>query len=69
MKEITVTGWTISRILDAVYELRAQGLVQGQDFDFAYYSGEVTADNTIERRIVFTFYTESMATWFAIKYI
>lgn len=72
MNQITVIDWNINRIMDVVHDLRAQGLVQGQDFDFAYYPGEVTTDEfhiATQRRTVFTFYTESMATWFAIKYI
>ena len=69
MTQVTVVDWNINRIVDVVHELQARGLVQGQDFDFAYYPAEVTADNTTRRRVVFTFYTESMATWFAISYV
>ena len=60
-----------SEILDIVRELRAQGLVQGTDFDFAYNKAEY--DNfgyepAVERHTVFSFHTEKYATLFALRY-
>lgn len=73
MNQVTVIDWNANRVIDVVHSLRAQGLVQGQDFDFTYYSSSEIFDDesytVTKRRTVFTFYTESMATWFAIKYI
>lgn len=52
-----------------VRELRARGLVQGVDFDFAYHQGrwdEMIGE--VPKHTVFTFYRESEATLFALKY-
>ena len=56
-------------IIDIVKELRASGLVQGKDFDFAFYRtrwdpmiGDVKGFTN------FTFYEEKLATLFALKY-
>lgn len=56
-------------VIDIVKELRASGLVQGKDFDFAFYQtrwdpmiGDVKGFTS------FTFYEEKLATWFALKY-
>jgi len=56
-------------VIDIVKELRASGLVQGKDFDFAFYRtrwdpmiGDVKGFTN------FTFYEEKLATLFALKY-
>jgi len=58
-------------VLEIVRELRAQGLVQGTDFDFAYNKAQY--DNfgyepAVERHTVFSFHTEKYATLFALRY-
>lgn len=61
-----------SDILDIVKELRSQGLVQGQDFDFAYTPprwNNFSGDAVSNRSTVFSFYTEELASWFALKYV
>jgi hypothetical protein len=74
MIDIILTDLRVDSILKIVRELKDQGLVQGQDFDFAYTPerldmnlasfGEIIS----MRKTRFTFYTESLATWFGIKY-
>jgi hypothetical protein len=56
-------------VIDIVKELRASGMVQGKDFDFAFYQtrwdpmiGDVKGFTS------FTFYEEKLATWFALKH-
>jgi len=56
-------------IIDIVKELRASGLVQGKDFDFAFYQtrwdpmiGDVKGFTR------FIFYKEKLATLFALRY-
>ena len=57
------------QIITIVRELRARGLVQGVDFDFAHHGSrwdEMIGE--IPRQTVFSFYKESEATMFALKY-
>ena len=56
-------------VIDIVKELRASGMVQGKDFDFAFYQtrwdpmiGDVKGFTS------FTFYEEKLATLFALRY-
>ena len=56
-------------VIDIVKELRASGLVQGKDFDFAFYRtrwdpmiGDVSGFTN------FIFYEEKLATLFALRY-
>ena len=59
-----------NEVLAIVQELRAQGLRQGQDFDFAFHQSRwdpIIGD--VPRLAVFEFYTEKYATLFAIKYL
>lgn len=67
---VTVDPCTAARMLEIANELRSSGLVQGQDFDFAYRPNQVI--NLFEDRTPFaefTFYTDSLATWFRLKYV
>lgn len=71
MIKIRVEDWPIDRVLNTVNRLREQGIVQGTDFDFAYYPSTYDdfGGNISQRHTVFTFYTETMATWFSITFI
>jgi len=52
--------------------MRANGLVQGVDFDFSYQNAKYNTDGweaVDPQQTVFTFYTEEHATWFALKWL
>jgi hypothetical protein len=46
--------------LDIIRDIREQGLVQGKDFDFAYYQKP--------EHTKFIFHEDKWATWFNLKY-
>ncbi len=59
----------IDEVLHVVKDLRQQGLVQGQDFDFAWHPGRwdnMTGD--VPGRVEFRFYDIKWATWFNLKW-
>lgn len=59
----------LDNVIDIVYNLRKQGLVQGVDFDFAYYQSKWDdMIGEIPTRTVFTFYDDEQAMLFALKY-
>lgn len=69
MNTITLRDADATRTLEIVRDLRVMGLVQGTDFDFAFYRKHwdpMTGD--MEGFTKFTFYTEKWASWFALKY-
>lgn len=71
MISVKIFGHGPARVLDIVQELRASGLVQGQDFDFAYHSEKYNSDGweAVQQRYAeFTFYTEQYATMFSLRY-
>lgn len=71
MIKVIVKDKDPSEILEIVRELRAQGLVQGTDFDFAYNKAEYdnfSYEPAVERHTVFSFHTEKYATLFALRY-
>ncbi len=74
MIDIQLTGTGIDTILGIVRELRQAGLVQGQDFDFAYtperldYNLASVGEVLAKRQTVFSFYDDGLASWFGIKY-
>lgn len=74
MIEVRLTDVRIDNVLTIVRELRAEGLQQGSDFDFEYHAPRVewsleAGDGVVEKRYtVFRFYTETLASWFIIKY-
>ena len=74
MIDIRLTGVRIDTILGIVRDLRQAGLVQGTDFDFAYtperldYNLASVGEVLAKRQTVFSFYNDSIASWFGIKY-
>jgi len=74
MIDIRLTGVRIDTILGIVRDLRQAGLVQGQDFDFAYtperldYNLATVGEVLAQRQTVFSFYDDGLASWFGIKY-
>jgi hypothetical protein len=70
MIEVVVDHKNPLEILDIVKELRASGLMQGKDFDFAFNQSrwdEMIGE--IPKQTVFSFYKEKYATLFALKYL
>ena len=70
MTNLTLHDRSPNEVLEMVKELRQQGLVQGEDFDFAYNQGrwdEMIGE--VPKSAIFSFYTEKYATMFALKYI
>jgi hypothetical protein len=68
-QQVIILDKSPNDIMDIVRSLRADGLVQGQDFDFAFHQSrwdEMIGE--IPKETVFTFYTEKYATLFALKY-
>jgi len=66
---VSIHNRDASDIMDIVKKLRADGWVQGQDFDFAFYRKHwdpMTGD--MEGFTKFIFYTEKYASLFALKY-
>jgi hypothetical protein len=65
-------GMLPGRAMEIVRELRSTGHVQGIDYDFEYHKPEnndwSAGEEYNERYTIFTFYKESLATWFALKY-
>lgn len=59
-----------NKAMDIVGELREKGYGQGIDYDFAYHPSinDRFTGPTKPSYVVFTFYKESLATWFTLKY-
>lgn len=60
---------SVGEVLDILHEIKAEGYVQGKDFDFAYYQSrwdEMIGE--IPTMTDFTFYTEELSLIFALKY-
>jgi len=72
MIEVKMIGMLPGVTMEIVRELRSKGHVQGTDFDFEYHKPEnndwMAGEEYNERYTIFTFYKESLATWFALKY-
>jgi hypothetical protein len=59
----------LDKIIEIVYNLRKDGLIQGVDFDFAYNQSkwdEMIGE--IPTQTIFTFYNDEQAMLFALKY-
>ena len=59
----------VARTLDIVSELKQKGWVQGKDFDFAYHQSkwdEMIGE--IPKQTVFTFYNDSNASYFMLRW-
>lgn len=72
MKQVIVPDWRAGEVMDVVKELRSKGHVQGVDFDFEYHKPKhdyISGHLEYNRHTVFTFYTESLATWFSLVYL
>lgn len=59
------------RTMEIGYELRSMGWKQGIDFDYAYHKAEYdnfSYDAINRRRAVFTFYNDSNASYFMLRF-
>jgi hypothetical protein len=66
---VTVRDRNPFDIMEIVRNLRADGLVQSQDFDFAFHQSRWDGMiGEIPSITVFTFYNEKYASLFALKY-
>ena len=66
---VTIRNCDANEILYIVFRLRADGLMQGKDYDFAYHQSrwdEMIGE--IPRSAIFTFYEEKYASLFSLKY-
>lgn len=70
MTKIVLLHLKAAQIVDIVNEMRLVGYQTGQDFNFAYSPGGYNWQNleTTPAQTEFTFYNQSAATWFALKY-
>lgn len=73
MMTITLTcNVSAGKVIDIVSEVRAQGLVQGEDFDFAYHQSQhdpINGHLIRKPHAVFTFYNSGeYALIFKLKY-
>lgn len=67
--EVAIFHKKPDEVLSIVKELKAQRLVQGVDFDFAFNQSRWDdMIGEIPKQTIFTFYTEKHATLFALKY-
>ena len=69
MTEVRLEHEKPMSIMAIVAEMREYGYIQRHDFDFAYYPAQSTGYDLIPRHTIFTFYEESLASWFAMKYL
>jgi hypothetical protein len=74
MTEIKYYTKEVNETLRIIYELREMGWQQGRDFEFRWNptkwcNENFTFDEEEPAHCLFTFYEESLATWFTLKYI
>lgn len=71
MQTIRINGLGVNETLEIVRELRAQGLVQGKDFDFKYEKPSwhpESYEQMQSRHAEFKFYDDKYATLFGLRY-
>ena len=69
---VRMEGYNAAETMHLVQEVRAWGLVQGVDFDFAYHPPvyhDRAAHQNIKSVAEFRFYEEQYATMFKLKYL
>ena len=67
--EVTLHNKSSFKIMTIVGQLRDLGYVQKKDFDFSYHPLVVDVEgNETPRYTIFTFHTDSLSSWFAMKY-
>ena len=71
VKKLKYLDKNINQVLIMVQAVRDSGLVQGQDFDFAYYQKTYDLfghEPSRPRHVIFTFYNPKWASFFEIKW-
>jgi hypothetical protein len=71
MEQITLTNLSPNDAMEIVRELRSLGYQQGLDFDFQYNPPKYDDLDLLQvynRHTIFSFYTDKLATWFALRY-
>lgn len=71
MVEIKLNDIDIQKLLAIIEELREMGWTSGVDFDFAYYKpsyDNFSHEAVIQRHVIFTFYKESNASYFMLRW-
>jgi hypothetical protein len=70
MMKVRMDGMLPRQAMETVSELRDKGYVTGIDFDFTYYPSvnDRFTGPTKPCYTIFTFYKESLATWFTLRY-
>ena len=73
MKQVTINHAGSNEIMNILNEMRTAGMIQGKDFDFAFYAA--TYNNDVQgivkhpRHTIFTFYDDKWATFFMLRWI
>ena len=60
----------VSEVFRILEELKQSGYIMNKDFSWAYHSAcwDNFGGSTSPRGVVFTFMTDSLASWFGLKY-
>jgi len=72
MIEVIAHGWHVPKVIEIVGDLKQKGYALGTDFDYVYNKpkhDDTTYQLVYNRHTVFTFYNESLATWFSLTYL
>lgn len=69
MQEVKLEHEKPLSIMAIVQELRQHGYRQIHDFDFQYIPASWLDGVLTPRHTIFTFYNESVASWFVMKYV
>ncbi len=71
MVELKLNDIDIHKLLSIIEELREMGWKNGVDFDFAYYKpsyDNFSYEAVTQRHVIFTFYNESNASYFMLRW-
>jgi hypothetical protein len=70
MITVTITDKEPNEVLEIVHQLRREGMIQGQDFDFAFKQSQWDEMiGEIPKHADFMFHTEQLASWFSLKWL
>lgn len=70
MTEVKISDWSPTKIIDTVSDMRKNGFIQHVDFDFEYHPPVYNpfTGNTIDKFVIFRFYTDKLASWFTLRW-